>query len=242
MASYEGSLRIPNTQDVVDAVFEIGTETLRVTTGGEVLGSWALTEVAVEDRGDALLVSLGGESVLVEIPDRNGFSSALEPTRGRRSRAKKRHRPPKASQTKTGPPTRSRRRSAPAAPAQSEPVEVAAVPAAEPEQKPSLGERVEVIAAVFNTDNWREWLQDTTVRWTIASMGVVLFAMLALFATDTLGMVLVLFGMFALIIAALAASEDINAYRLIPSAVSETGLVAGGVAAMVLGGILILLS
>lgn len=95
---------------------------------------------------------------------------------------------------------------------------------------------------MFNPDNWRDWLQDTTVRWTIASMGVVVFAMLALFATDTLGMILVLLGMFALIIAALAVSEDINAYRMIPSAISETGFVIGGAAAMVIGGLLILLS
>lgn len=242
VASYEGSLRIPNTHDVVDAVFEIGTETMRVTTGSEVLGSWPLTQVSVEDRGDTLLVSLGGESVLVEIPDRSGFSSALEPAQGRRSRAKKRRRPPKRPQAKTGPPTRSRRRTAPVDPVDPEPVEALDSPAAEPENKPTLRERVQVIASVFSTDNWREWLQDSTVRWSIATMGVVIFAMLALFATDTLGMILVLFGMFALIIAALAVSEDINAYRLIPSAISETGLVVGGAAAMVVGGLLILLS
>ncbi len=241
MASYEGSLRIPNTQDVVDAVFEISAETMRVTTGGEVLGSWSLTEVVVEDRGDALMVSLGGETVLVEIPDRTGFSSALQPA-GRRSRAKKRLRPPKKPQAKTGPPTRRRPRRAPVEPADPEPIEVFDAPTPEVVDKPSVGERLEVLAGVFKVDNWREWLQDPTVRWVIASMGVVLFALLALFATDTLGMILVLLGMVALIIAALAVSEDINAYRMIPNAISETGLVIGGAAAMLVGGLLILLS
>ncbi len=214
---------------------------MRVTTGGEVLGSWSLTEVAVEDRGDALLVSLGGETVLVEIPDRTGFSSALQPA-GRRSRAKKRLRPPKNPQAKTGPPTRRRQRRAPVEPADPEPIEVVDVPTPEVVEKPSVGERLEVLAGVFKVDNWREWLQDPTVRWVIASMGVVLFALLALFATDTLGMILVLLGMVALIIAALAVSEDINAYRMIPNAISETGLVIGGAAAMLVGGLLILLS
>ena len=218
---------------------------MRVTTGGEVLGSWAIADVVVEDRGDALLVSLAGESVLVDVPDRTGFSSALTPARGRgrRSRAKKRRRPPKRPMAQNGPPTRpSRPRSAPQASPDPEPVEVFDAPVDEPEEKPSLGERLKVIAQVFNVDNWRDWLQDTTVRWTIASMGVVLFAMLALFATNTLGMILVLVGMVSLIIAALAVSEDINAYRLIPNAISETGLVIGGALALVLGGLLVLLS
>jgi hypothetical protein len=47
--------------------------------------------------------------------------------------------------------------------------------------------------------------------------------------------------MVSLIVAALAVSEDINAYRLIPSAISETGLVAGGAIAMVIGGLLVVL-
>jgi hypothetical protein len=110
------------------------------------------------------------------------------------------------------------------------------------EEKPGLGERLQVITSVFNVDNWREWLQDTTVRWAIASIGVVLFATLALFATDTLGMILVLVGMVSLIIAALAVSEDVNAYRLIPSAISETTLVVGGAVAMVCGALLIVFS
>ena len=222
---------------MVDAVFEIGAETMRVKTGSDVLGSWPIADVAVEDRGDALLVSLGGESVLVDVADRSGFSSALEPAQGRRSRAKKRRRSPKRPMAKTGPPTRTPRRSR-----VPEQFEVFDAPAAEPVEKRSLGERLEVIASVFSVENWREWLQDPTVRWTIASMGVVLFAMLALFATNTLGMILVLVGMVALIVAALAVSEDINAYRLIPSAISETGLVIGGAVAMVIGGLLILLS
>jgi hypothetical protein len=145
----------------------------------------------------------------------------------------------------TGPPTRaSQRRPAPQRKSEPkpEPVEKSAAPAAEPAEKPSLGERLQIVAALFNVDNWRESLQDTTVRWTIASMGVVLFATLALFATDTLGMILVLVGMVSLIVAALAVSEDVNAYRLIPGSISETGLVLGGAIAMVCGALLILLS
>ena len=214
---------------------------MRVTTGSEVLGSWSLTEVAVEDRGDVLLVSLGGETVLVEIPDRTGFSSALQPD-GRRSRAKKRRRPPQKSQAKTAPPTRRRQRRSAVEPADPKPIEVFDAPKLEAVEKRGLGDRLQVLAGVFRVDNWREWLQDATVRWAIASMGVVLFAVLALFATDTLGMILVLVGMIALIIAALAVSEDINAYRMIPNAISETGLVIGGAAAMLVGGLLILLS
>ena len=243
VASYEGSLRIPNTHDVVDAVFEIEAETVRVTSGSEVLGSWPLTQVAVEDRGDALLLSLDGEAVLVEIPDRTGFSSALKPVRDRRFRAKKRRRPPRPSKAHSGPPARSpRRRSTPVEHSEPDPIEIVDVAAAEPVEKPNLLDRLRAVASVFNADNWREWLQDPAVRWTMASMGVVVFAMLALFATDTLGMLLVLVGMVALIVAALAASEDINAYRVIPSAISETGLVIGGASSLLIGSLLILLS
>ena len=243
VASYEGSLRIPNTHDVVAAVFEIDAETMSVTAGSEVLGSWPLSEVTVEDRGDALLVSLSGESVLVEVPDRSGFSSALKPTRDRRSQRKKRRRPPKQPAAQAGPPARSpQRRSAPVEPVEPDPIELVDAPALVATDKPSLGERLRAVGAILSVDSWRAWLQDPTVRWTIAAMGVVIFAMLALFATDTLGMLLVLVGMVALIIAALAASEDINAYRMIPSAISETSLVIGGATALVIGALLILLS
>jgi mono/diheme cytochrome c family protein len=84
---------------MVNAVFDIGEESVRVTTGGDVLGSWALSDVAVEDRGDALLVTLGGESVLVDIGDRDGFSAAMSPQKSRK-RKRRRRRP----MTESGPP------------------------------------------------------------------------------------------------------------------------------------------
>ena len=238
MASYTGLLRIPNTRDAVDALFEINDNNLRVTAGDDVLGDWPLADVSVEDRGDALLVSLSGEPVLVDIGDRDGFSAALAPVQVKRRRRSRNRRPMK----EPGP----ARRQDPPPPAQvvaSQPVvQVAAKPdRVRASSGSSFAEKLEYVGAVFRVDNWREWLQDRTVRWAIASMGVILFAMMALFATSTLGMVLVLVGMVALIVAALAVSEDLNAYRLVPNAVSETGLVVIGAVAMVLGGILIVL-
>ncbi|MDJ0923241.1 MAG: hypothetical protein QNJ77_01660 [Acidimicrobiia bacterium] len=257
MSMFKGSLRIPNTTDTIDAVFEVGAESLRVTTGDEVLGDWSLTEVAVEDRGDGLLVTLDGESVIVDVPDRNGFAAALgPPTKSRRSRAKK-SRAPK-SRSKAGRPD-SRPKSDAAPPGRPRAGRVPSLPirrrtekavedssrTGAPQERKSLsdvlGMTLAGVRAALSIDNWREWLQDPTVRWSIASVGVILFALLALFATNTLGMILVLAGMVGLIIAALAVSDDLDAFRLMPNFISETGLVISGAVAMAIGGLLILI-
>jgi hypothetical protein len=107
---------------------------------------------------------------------------------------------------------------------------------------PGLLARVRSARVVFDTDNLRSWLQDRLVRWTIASFGVMILALLVLLAANTLGMILVLIGMVALIIAALAVSDDLSAYRVIPNALNETTMVIAGAAAMAIGALLILLS
>ena len=104
----------------------------------------------------------------------------------------------------------------------------------------SFAEIADSARELFDRGNWDRWLNDSTVRWSIASVTVIVVALMALFATNTLGMILILLGMVALIVAALAVSEDLSAYRIIPNAVTETSLVIGGAAAMIVGGLLIL--
>ena len=89
------------------------------------------------------------------------------------------------------------------------------------------------IGSLFSTENWANWLRDRTVRWTIATMGIVVFAMLALFATNAL-------GMGALILGAFAVSEDFQAHQIMPDWVSETGLVVLGGVATALGVVLMI--
>jgi hypothetical protein len=243
VASYKGSLRIPNTRDAVDAVFDIGDDHVRVTTGSELLGDWPLSDVAVEDRGDALLVSLGSESVLVDIGDRDGFSAALAPAPTRR-RGRKSRRP----MSKSGPSGRNdkvRHAKKPAETTASAETVVGAAgdTARSGRVRPriNVAEKLEYAGDLFSIDNWREWLQDRTVRWVIAAMGVVLFATLALFAADTLGMMLVLVGMLTLIVAAFAVSEDFQAHRIMPDWISESGLIIAGAVCMIIGGLLIVI-
>lgn len=241
VTSYKGSLRIPNTRDAVDAVFDIGDDHVRVTTGNELLGDWPLSEVAVEDRGDALLVSLGSESVLVDIGDRDGFSAALTPAPTRRRGRKSRR--PMSESGPSGRKERARHSKKPVvAPPVAEPVVESAVGSARSgnrRSRLSLADKLEYAGDIFSIDNWREWLQDRTVRWVIASMGVILFATLALFVADTLGMILVLFGMLTLIVAAFAVSEDFQAHRIMPDWLSESGLIIAGAVCMIVGGLLI---
>jgi hypothetical protein len=101
---------------------------------------------------------------------------------------------------------------------------------------------IESVRHIIDRDSWRGWLSDRLVRWVIASVVVIIVALLALFATASLGMVLVLIGMVALIVAALAVSEDLTAFSWIPGDLSETTLVIAGACAMVIGGLLIVLS
>ncbi|MDJ0664887.1 MAG: hypothetical protein QNJ75_10020 [Acidimicrobiia bacterium] len=99
----------------------------------------------------------------------------------------------------------------------------------------------DTIRTLLDRDTWREWLSDRVVRWVIASFAVIIVALLALFATNSLGMILVLIGMVILVVVALAVSEDLTAYSWIPGNISETTLVIAGVAAMAIGGLLILI-
>lgn len=265
--SYKGSLKIAATADVIDAVFEVFDETLRVRSGDEVLGTWALPDISVENRVDGIHVSLDGEQVVVTVPNPDAFTDSLAPAR-RRPRGRREKKRVKAKRearpTSTGRPPR-RRKSA-KTPAESPPAEES--PAAEesppasasdpfPDEfdqprthvkpkKPSLFAGLVALLRqtpkLFNSDNWRSWLQDRLVRWSIASIGVIILALLVLFATNTVGMILVLLGMLALIIAALAVSDDLSAYRAVPDALTETTLVMVGAAAMVVGALLIFIS
>ncbi len=238
-------------------MFDVGSGKLQVTAGGQELGSWSLDSIAVEPRADGLHVSLDGERVVVNVNDEDGFVAEVAPPRkkGRRSRPKNRKKP---KERKARPETvtpaakirQARARSAqkaekpttPAIPEFQPELEMAPEPRQMPKPEgPSLRDRLSWVPELFVVDNWREWLQDTTVRWAIASAGVIVFALLALFATNTLGMILVLVGMVALIVAALVMSDDLSAYAWLPSAISETALVIAGGVAMLVGAIFILL-
>jgi hypothetical protein len=105
----------------------------------------------------------------------------------------------------------------------------------QPRDPVSREDRLARVRTLSDRDNWQGWLRDRSVRWSIASAGVIILALLALFATNTLGMILILLGMVGLIVAALAVSDDLSAYQIIPSAISETALIIAGAAAMGLG-------
>lgn len=205
MQSYTGSLKVAATADVLDAVFAVDDTQLRVVAGEEELGTWSLADISVENQGDGLYVNLGGEGVIVDVPDKEAFASAISPEAPRR-RTRQRHKKTR-----------------------------------EPREQVSLADRLAWVPELFDRRNWERWLNDTTVRWAIASVAVIVFALLALFATNTLGMILILVGMVALIIAALAVSDDLSAYRVIPDALSETKLVIGGATAMIIGGLLVVI-
>lgn len=97
------------------------------------------------------------------------------------------------------------------------------------------------VRRMLSADTWREWLSSRIVKWVIASSAVVGVAGLALFATESFGMILILLGMAALVIAALAVSEDLSAYSWIPGNLSETTVVIVGAALLALGGLLVLI-
>jgi len=203
MSSFVGSLRISATDDVVEAVFDVSEQDLVVSTGGERLGSWSLSDVDLDDTGTEIYLSLGGEEVIVNMPQRDAFVTEIHPPKKQRARhVKARHEKP---------------------------------------QKPGREPRDIVGAAtrLFQRETWQTWLSDRLVRWVIASVSVMIVALLALFATSSLGMILVLLGMVALVIAALAVSEDLNAVSWVPADISETALVVIGAVAMVIGALLI---
>lgn len=204
MSAFSGSLRIAATDDVVEAVFEVTENGLAVTSGGERLGVWPLDEIDLDDTGTEIYMALGGEEVVVNMPNRDRFVSELEPPK----KAKARHTRSKPEKPRPG-----------------------------REPRDILG----AMARFFDRGRWREWLSDRLVRWVIASVTVIVVALLALFATGSLGMILVLLGMVALVIAALAVSEDLTAVSWIPGDLSETTLVVIGAVAMLIGGGLIVL-
>ncbi len=233
MSSFEGGLKIAATADVIDASFHVDEGRLEVHSGEDQLGSWAIGDLHVERRGDGIHLVLDGEDVVATVSDLDAFVSAIAPARSRRrkpSHAKKNLRPdrknrePKEQKSREPKEQKSRK-----------PKEQKSRKATK-----SLVARLASAKELFSKDNWSEWLSDTTVRWFIASAGVVLFALLALFATNTLGMILVLLGMVALIVAALAVSDDLTAYGWVPGDLSEATVIIAGAIAMTIGGVLII--
>lgn len=218
MTTYQGSLLISATADVIDAVFDVSEDRLEVRSGDERLGSWLLPELQIEQRGNAVHLNLDGEDVVVSVRDLDSFVEAVNPPRRKRSKHSKRRSSPAANVADATP--RKRR----------EPVDIK-----------SLLSRLAGAKSLLSAENWRTWLSDSSVRWAIASAGVVVFALLALFATNTLGMLLILFGMILLIVAALVVSDDLSAYSWIPGNISESTVVVVGAAAMAIGGVLILI-
>jgi hypothetical protein len=86
---------------------------------------------------------------------------------------------------------------------------------------------------------WQRRREDPVSWLILAVIGAIGVLALAVFATKTLGMILVLLGMVTLVVVALAVSEDLTAYSWIPGSISEATLVIAGIAAMVVGGLLI---
>lgn len=221
MTSFQGSLKIAATADVIDAEFSVDEDRFAVQTGDDQLGSWSIADLHLERRGDGLHAVLDGEDVVLNVPDMDSFLSVIAPPKAGRKRSKRAKKPPSASGFVTTAPQEKKARK-------------------EPRDRTSLLTKMAGAKQVFSAENWRGWLSDTTIRWVIASATVASLALLALFATGSLGMILVLVGMIALIIAALAVSDDLSAFGWVPGNLSETTLVISGAVAMVLGGVLIL--
>jgi len=87
----------------------------------------------------------------------------------------------------------------------------------------------------FDMETWRRRLGSTRVRWALAFGAVLAVLALGVFATGTLGMVLVLLGMVILVLAALAMSDDHTVYAVLPPKITETGLVIAGFALVFVG-------
>lgn len=231
MTSYRGSLRIIATHDVVDAVFNIADERLEVMTGDERLGIWALTDLSLEDTGTQVKLVLDGESVVVDVANHDSFVAAITPTPVKKRRGKRAKKPEGPDRVR-----------------QPEPAARAKRPDRSRRSKPQKHERsrsrlewLDLLRKLSSRDTWREWLSQRVVKWSVASFAVIGVAALALFATNSLGMILILLGMVALVVAALSVSEDLTAFGWIPGNLSETTLIIAGVIAMAIGGLLIVI-
>jgi hypothetical protein len=92
---------------------------------------------------------------------------------------------------------------------------------------------------MIDREAWERRREDPASWLILAVIGAIVVLVLAVFATKTLGMVLVLLGMITLVVVALAVSDDLTAYSWIPGSISETTLIIAGIFAMVVGGLLI---
>ncbi len=244
MRTYNGSLRVEAT--VIEAEFRVGDDRLEVNANQEVLGSWPLDEVGLDDMGAELGLLLDGERVVVELADRDEFIAALSPhkKRGRKRRSPKAQRPKKTPRGKTRPKTGKPQRVKKPAKAERPSIAEADGDVELPKPARSGGGWRQIasdLAVLLKPETWRNVLSQRLVKWVIASLAVIGVALLVIFAAEGLGMIIMLLGMVALIIGALAVSEDLTAYSLIPGNLSETTVVLSGVAALVIGGILMVI-
>ncbi len=224
MKTFKGSLRIASTEDVVPAEFGVDEGMLHVATGGESLGSWPIDSLGIDDTGTDVRMVLDGEGVVVAVTDHDHFMSTIDPppqSRKERRRKVKQERP---KVEKERPKVEKKR------------PKVKESPKVKKERPPR--DIRGAIERLFMRETWQDWLSNRLVRWSIASFVVIGVALLALFATSGLGVILMLLGMFVLVIAGLAASEDLTAVAWMPAAISETTMVIAGVVALLVGGLL----
>ena len=258
MEQFDGTFRLAGSRDSLNATFSVTNGSLRVVAGDYEIGNWPLQDVRLTTAGDGLHLMVEGEDLVVKMRDPGGFAEAIEeaapPRERKRRRLLGRDTPAKAPADTPAPSSvevddevsvssvrlgsdQPPRQPPPLPPAvEDEPLYVPVMPSTPPPTpKRPLSKRVKEARDIVEWKQWRKRLSIPKVRWGLAFFGVTVFALIAIFATGTLGMLLTLIGMAALILAALAVSDDPSVYRFLPARVTETMLLAVGFVCLGIG-------
>ena len=79
MASFEGSLRIPDSDESpVRVLIDLTEERLRLNSGGIEIANWRLGDIRVNAKSDGFHIRRGGEDMVLRVNDDAGFAVMLD--------------------------------------------------------------------------------------------------------------------------------------------------------------------
>lgn len=79
MASFEGSLRIPDSNEApVRVLIDLTEERLRLNSGGIEIANWRLDGIRVNAKSDGFHIRKGGEDLVVRVADDAQFAVMLD--------------------------------------------------------------------------------------------------------------------------------------------------------------------
>jgi hypothetical protein len=213
MGQFQGSLRLPGDSRPLPAQVQLRDGRLQISSGGHAIGDWSIDTIDISQVPEGIRVKAEGETLLLDIPDREAFTQAAafySPKPKRLGRAKRSAK----TRAQTPLPTRP----------------VAAAPRPSQPKGPSRIDQLLALAkdrAPAKTPDW------VFTRWGLVA-GAALLVLCVVFA-EVVSNLLLIGGVIVLLIGGVTMLDSVIARRVLHHKVTPIQVVIGGGTIFVVG-------